>query len=107
MAGYIRSRLRPDGQGTAGAQPPPGAWSSLCEPVLVLALSHLEHDDLAAAHLVSRPWRDAARLSARELRFCRQPPDTGRIKQVGAAPLKRGSRASRSHYSTLQVVLPC
>jgi hypothetical protein len=93
MAGFIRSRLRPDGQGTAGAQPPPGAWSSLCEPVLVLALSHLEHDDLAAAHLVSRPWRDAARLSARELRFCRQPPDTGRIKQVG------GGASGASHCS--------
>ncbi|KAL4451851.1 hypothetical protein ABPG75_007513 [Micractinium tetrahymenae] len=62
--------------------PLPAPWAGLTEPLLLLIMASLEHDDLAAAHLVARGWRDAARLSVRVLRFRGSPPDTQSIKQT-------------------------
>ena len=87
----LRSRLRHaagrirGGGATAGRPPPPplDGWSSLVEPILVLVLGCLEGRDLAAAHLVSRAWRDAGSLVVRRLRSRDKPPDTVRLKKVG------------------------
>lgn len=84
------------GGGSCPAAPPPAPcshplptphcrWGSLSEPLLLLILNSLSHNDLAAVHLVARGWRDATRLAVRRLRFCGHPPDTGRIKQASAA----------------------
>lgn len=68
--------------GAATAAPAPGAWGHLPEPLLLLIVGSLLPADAAAAHLVSRPWRDAVCATTTTLRFSRAPPDTERLAQV-------------------------
>ncbi len=85
MHGTRRLRTGAPGTAAAAARLPPvavGNWQGLAEEVLVLIVSHLDPEDLAAAHLVSRSYRAAVQLSTRALTFHDIAPDTARLKQV-------------------------
>lgn len=69
----------------ASASEHPGRWGHLPEPLLLQILGALEPGDAATAHLVSRAWRDAVRLTTRQLRFRGAAPDTERLRQVRPA----------------------
>ena len=89
QAGPLPGVLPPPALAPPPALPPAvdsgdGWGAGLGEPLLLLIFANLEQQDIAAAHLVGRAWRDAARLSTRSLRFSGQPPDTERLKQVRA-----------------------
>jgi hypothetical protein len=95
-------------QSAASAAPPqlqPQAgtpmWSSLDGHLLGRIMTHLEEaEGLAAAHMVSKEWRYAARLATRVLAFRGAvPPDFARI-QAANFPNVSAVRLSGMHVKT-------
>ncbi|KAL4853305.1 hypothetical protein ACK3TF_005652 [Chlorella vulgaris] len=76
-------------------------WSSLDGHLLGRIMTHLEEaEGLAAAHMVSREWRNAARLATRVLAFRGAvPPDFARI-QAANFPHVSAVRLSGMHVKT-------